>query len=126
MLRSPLVHAIAFCFSTFLLSSTASSAQTTTRFWSDNSGTFSTQAELLKINAASVVLKKTNQVVIEVPFSRLSLADLDFVKQEIYLHNGGTPEPPQEIVLNRYSEPNLSSRKNKVPIGQALPGTASM
>ena len=126
MLRSPLVHATVFCFSTFLLSNTASSAQTTTRFWSDNSGTFSTQAELLKINAASVVLKKTNQVVIEVPFSRLSQADLDFVKREIYLHNGGTPEPPQEIALNRSPEPNLSSRKNKVPIGQALPGTANI
>ncbi|MFK7768369.1 MAG: SHD1 domain-containing protein [Mariniblastus sp.] len=50
------------------------------RIWSDDSGTFSIEARLLKINDASVTLRKTNNVVIEVPFARLSKGDAKFVK----------------------------------------------
>jgi len=53
------------------------------RIWSDNSGTFSVEAKLLKINSASVSLRKRNKVRIEVPFSRLSKLDMEYVKIEL-------------------------------------------
>ncbi len=53
-----------------------------TRIWSDNSGTFSVEARLLKINPDSITLRKLNRVVIQVPFNRLSDFDLAYVKKE--------------------------------------------
>ena len=55
-------------------------AQQTTRVWSDDSGSFSTEAGLLSINPSSVTLQKPNGVVIEVPFVRLSKFDMEFVE----------------------------------------------
>lgn len=89
--------------------------QVPTRFWSDNSGTFSTEAQLLKINSATVTLRKTNQVVIEVPFSRLSQIDLDFVKNEIKRLNGIAPAPAQQFGPAQSTQPNVSSRNTGEP-----------
>lgn len=56
-------------------------AQQSTRVWTDDSGTFSVKATLLKINESSVSLKKLNGVEIEVPFDRLSKFDIEFVEK---------------------------------------------
>lgn len=76
-------------------------SQYSTKTWADNSGTFSVQAKLLKINAASVTLRKANRVIIDVPFSRLSKTDLDFVRGEIAKKNPNYVSPK---FVNRQSE----------------------
>ncbi len=88
-------------------------AQINNRSWSDNSGTFSTKAQLLKINSASVTLKKSNQVVIEVPFSRLSQVDLDFVKSEIRRQKQTAPDPVKQFVPSSTLTAETSSRKSE-------------
>lgn len=115
--RPELAFAIIFCVSMTFSLSTAATGQTVTRFWSDNSGSFSTEAELVKISGTSVILRKTNQVVIEVPFSRLSQGDLDFVKQEISRLNGATPKPTKKIAPKRSLGSDISSRN----FGEPLP-----
>lgn len=112
-LRPQLLSVTVFSISLTLLLNSASAGQTATRFWSDNSGSFSTEAELMKINPTSVTLKKTNQVVIEVPFSRLSKNDLAFVKHEISLLNGGSLKPPQQNLPKQSTGSNFSSRTKR-------------
>ena len=58
-------------------------SQSATRIWSDDSGTFSIEANLLKINSSTVTLRKINDVVIEVPFDRLSKSDRAFIQQNL-------------------------------------------
>lgn len=106
---------------------TSTVGQATTRFWSDNSGTFSTEATLVKINSATVTLKKTNQVVIEVPFSRLSENDLDFVKNEIQRRNGVAAKPPQNFSLDRQlAQPGVSSRNKPNTAPDTIQKTAKV
>lgn len=121
IVREELVFAIVFSVSIILSLSTVAQGQTTTRYWSDNSGSFTTEAELLKIKSTAVILKKTNQVVIEVPFSRLSQSDLDFVKKEISRLNGSTSKPTQQIATKRSPASNISSRNNRDFVGETLP-----
>ena len=51
------------------------------RTWRDVTGTFQVQAELLSVSDDKVVLKKHNGNVIRVPLSKLSPADLDYLKR---------------------------------------------
>ena len=103
------------CLIFFTLPITPGFGQVSTRFWSDNSGTFSTEATLLKINTASVTLKKTNRVVIEVPFSRLSKTDLDFVKEEIRQRNGLASKHQPTFSLDQRKLVQSKSSRSQLP-----------
>ena len=50
------------------------------REWKDNTGKFSVEAELVKAQEDSVLLKRTDGVVIKVPLRRLSRADLRYLE----------------------------------------------
>lgn len=46
------------------------------REWKDNSGLYSVEAKLVRVDKSSLVLEKSSGVIIEVPFERISTADL--------------------------------------------------
>ncbi len=89
-------------------------AQEITRIWSDDSGTFSTEAKLLKINESSVSLEKANGVEIEVPLARLSRFDVEFLK--------GLQQKAQPAVMQRHAiDASLVDRDP--PVLQQIPET---
>lgn len=55
-------------------------APASARKWTDSTGTFSVEAELVEIKAGKVVLKKSTGSVIAVPISRLSEADQHYIE----------------------------------------------
>jgi hypothetical protein len=61
------------------------------REWKDNTGRFSVEAELVKVQEDSVLLKKADGVVIEVPLKRLGQADLG------YLESLSEPDEPAPV-----------------------------
>ena len=54
-----------------------------TRTWSDKSGKFSIEAKFVKIDGKNVVLEKADDKTISVPISRLSQADVDYLKDKV-------------------------------------------
>ena len=59
----------------------ATFAQQGTRTWTDNSGSFSVEAELVGINQTHATLKKPNGSMIQVPLNRLSKFDVDYIRK---------------------------------------------
>ena len=87
-----IISRVLFLGTLTLLSAISSTAtgQQKNRVWSDESGSFSVEASLVEVKASSVVLKKLNGVMIDVPFDRLSKFDLD------YLANLGKQKKPDQ------------------------------
>ena len=88
-------------------------SQKATRVWSDDSGTFKIEAELIKINQSSVTIKKLNGVVIDVPFARLSTTDRNFIQGQLQPATAPkktTPPtiPPPDAAPNPASAPNAN------------------
>jgi len=52
------------------------------RTWTDETGVFSVEAELVGVRGAYVQLKKTDGRVVRVPMARLSLADREYVRSQ--------------------------------------------
>lgn len=61
------------------------------RKWTDSTGAFSVEAELVKATARTVTLRKNDGATVSVPFDRLSQADRQFVKE--HLAKLGTKQP---------------------------------
>lgn len=60
----------------------ATGAATQTRTWSDSSGKFSVEAELVEVKDGKVVLKKADGSELTVPLAKLSAADREFLKSQ--------------------------------------------
>lgn len=71
------VHAALLLLPAFLLP-----APTQAREWTDSTGLYSVQADLIAFNQKTVVLKKDNHDLIGVPIDRLSAKDQAFLKSE--------------------------------------------
>ncbi len=92
------------------------------RIWSDSSGTFSVEAELIGYSTTEIELKKLNGVVIKVPVNRLSTFDNKFVrdlikKRELARNPKAqrrTPTASQQIKSLTPVEP-ITTRKNTIP-----------
>ena len=66
------------------------------RQWTDTTGRFSVEAELVRVHEGKVYLKKTDGKVIGVPIEKLSEADQRFLR-EYSSANLGTPDPKNEF-----------------------------
>jgi len=89
------------------------------RTWTDNTGTFKIEAELVAIKADAVQLKKANGVVISVPLRRLSVADREFLKQQPGADpatapppgvTDGTPPPTPEAAVKAQNQALANGR----------------
>jgi len=85
----------------------ASNVPTTSlRMWGDATGTYSTEAEFVKVVRETVSLRKTSGTIIEVPFALLSLRDQELVKkldiQEVVAEGAGlTPREALDDAFRR-------------------------
>ena len=52
------------------------------RQWTDSTGKFSVEAELVSLNADTVVLQKANHEVIAIPLDKLSAKDREYLKSK--------------------------------------------
>ena len=78
------------------------------RNWTDRTGKFSTEAELVEIQGVNVILEKTNGQRIMVPIARLSEVDRQ------YLWSLGKPAPKQSAQPGT-SDGNKSNVLDKLP-----------
>ena len=77
------------------------------REWTDNSGVFRVEAELVEVAGATVRLKKTDGTIVAVPLGRLSVADQQYLKSldqkpsEARKTTPGAAEAAIETALNQ-------------------------
>ena len=88
-------------------------SQKATRVWSDDSGTFKIEAELIKINQSSVTIKKLNGVVIDVPFARLSTTDRNFIQGQ--LQPATAPKKTTPPIVTTPTQPQTQPRLQTQP-----------
>ena len=78
------------------------------RTWRDVTGTFQVKAELLSVSDDKVVLKKHNGNVIRVPLSKLSPADLDYLKD--LSQKSSTSLAPESSGANELATPKTNPK----------------
>ena len=111
------------CLSVILLSSNCVAQEKfNLRIWSDNSGTFSVEAELINYSTNEIQLKKLNGVVITVPVSRLSSFDTKFVRRLNEKKRLAQNPPaaqrtlvPSQPINSRTPALQMTNRKNTIP-----------
>ena len=84
------------------------------REWKDNTGKFSVEAELVRVQEDSVVLKKTDGVVIQVPLSRLSQADLRYL-ESLSAPDKPAPKQPAPVEPGAPAQPEAGPQKVPLP-----------
>ncbi|MFT7632175.1 MAG: hypothetical protein ACI87E_003224, partial [Mariniblastus sp.] len=75
-------------------------SQTNVRVWSDPTGTYSTEAELILATPQAVTLKKVNGVTIVVPISRLSAFDKKIVNRKLQRELAVSVHPQPPVVVS--------------------------
>ena len=88
-----------------------SHGQTEKRVWSDSSGTFSVEAELVRYTTTVVTLKKLNGSVINVPIARLSEFDSKFIQR---LKDDKIPRETATVPASSNSLPAKPKSKNQL------------
>ncbi len=91
-----------------LLLASASVCEAQARRWTDNSGKFSVEAELVEVKGDMVVLKKPDGSVVPVPIARLSEADRRYLKS---LQEPPRKESAADVGAAQPSEPAISGPK---------------
>jgi thiol-disulfide isomerase/thioredoxin len=91
----------------------APGAGSQTRTWSDASGKFNVEAELVEVKDGKVVLKKADGSELTVPLSKLSSADRDFLKSQ------NEAEGEDENESSADSQPELSPEDLKAIAAKA-------
>lgn len=89
-------------------------SQTNVRVWSDPTGTYSTEAELILATPQAVTLKKVNGVTIVVPISRLSAFDKKIVNRKLQRELAVSVHPQPPVVVSG-SENRPSSQSQSSP-----------
>jgi hypothetical protein len=98
----------------------------TARQWTSRSGDFSIEAELKDVRDGNAILRKSNGEEVSVPLGKLSLADIEYIKQvlrEAEAGITGKPEPPAPPPAAEPSQPAPKSAETPGP--KASPSAAA-
>lgn len=101
-----------FCLFGFVVQLVAVGMQSISREWSDPSGKFRVQAELVSVRGDKVILEKSDGSIISVPIEKLCQADRDFLK------NNARPKTTPDLISpadRSEKSPTASSPEIRVP-----------
>ncbi len=103
-----------------LLLAVAVSVSVSAREWTDNTGTYKTEANLVEVRGNQVVLQKSNGQVISLPIDRLSKSDQEYLESLENLE----PKPENAATAATETITNSIGMKLKlIPPGQFVMGS---
>lgn len=89
------------------------------REWSDSSGQFKVEAELVGVLGDKVKLRKTDGSVIEIPRSKLSVADQEFLAKRARQRRSTSPLTTTPPPATPTPEPTATAPQTAAPLGRA-------